>query len=57
MFEYYVYNKDRDTYCHITSDYLLEEGQHVLINFDNDGLDGLYECIVIEVKNKPYFES
>lgn len=49
MNEYYVYCKDRNSYCTITSDTFLEVGQTVLISFDNENLDGVYECVVLDV--------
>lgn len=51
MYTYEVYNKTRRTYCTITSEELLEVGQKVLVEFDNEGLDGLHECEVIERVN------
>ncbi len=51
VYTYEVYNKTRRTYCTITSEELLEVGQNVLVKFDNEGLDGLHECEVIERLN------
>lgn len=48
MYTYEVYNKTRGTYCTITSNNYLEVGQRVLIEFNNEEIDGLHECEVIE---------
>lgn len=48
MYTYKVYNKTRETYCTITSEDFLEVGQEVLVRFDNEELEGLHECEVIE---------
>lgn len=48
MYTYEVFNKTRGTYCTITSSDFLEVGQRVLVKFDNEELDGLHECEVIE---------
>lgn len=48
MYTYEVYNNTRGTYCTITSDNFLEVGQKVLVKFDNEELEGLHECKVIE---------
>lgn len=51
MYTYEVYNKTRGKYCTITSSDFLEVGQTVLVKFDNEGLNGLHECEVIERVN------
>lgn len=48
MYTYEVYNKTRGTHCTITSRDFLEIGQCVLVKFDNEELEGLHECEVIE---------
>lgn len=51
MYKYYVYNITRRSYCIITSDHIMEEGQTVLVKFDNAEFedDGLNECRIIQV--------
>lgn len=51
MYTYEVYNKTRGTYCTITSNDFLEVGQRVLVKFDNEELEGLHECVVIQRVN------
>lgn len=49
MYEYYVYNETRKTYCTIESENLLTIGQWVLISFDNVGIkEKLCKCKVLK---------
>lgn len=49
MNRYYVRNKTRNTWCIIESKELLEVGQVVLVDFDNDEIPERCECVIIHV--------
>lgn len=49
MYKYRVENITRGSICIISSDYILEVGQKVIIKFDNFGIDELCVCKVLEV--------
>lgn len=55
MYKYRVYNITRDSNCIITSDYLLEVGQTVLVHFDNPEVkEDLCECKILEILEQIY---
>ena len=49
MNRYYVRNKTRETWCLIESKEILYVGDVVLVKFDNEEIDELCECEVLQV--------
>ena len=49
MNRYYVYNRTRKTWCLIESKEFLEIGQVVLVKFDNDDVQELCECEILQI--------
>lgn len=50
MNRYYIHNKTRHTWGWMESDQELEIGQTVLVKFDNEEIDGMCECEILQVK-------
>ena len=49
LYRYYVHNKTRRTWCLIDSNDLLEVGQTVLVDFDNEDVPERCECEIIRI--------
>lgn len=47
MYRYYVHNKTRKSWCLIESKEPLEVGQTVLVKFDNEEIDEMCECEIL----------